>query len=158
MNTELSDYLDKAIAEFSFIPKQKEYTPKLEMSDIPNIDLPWNHEGFYYNINLQLNQKLFASLMPDKQFIAQTGKFYYPPGGFMGWHTNSGHEGYRIYATRCKESNKSFFRYLLDGEMHTEWEQVGWNCRLFEVRKDKLYWHCVWSDTDRYSFGFRFTI
>jgi len=155
MNPELAIYLEQAIHTQPSL-KIEFGSPKLEMKDLPSEDINFSSEGLYYSLFLPLDTKLFQSLMPNKEFIVQTGKFYYPPGGFMNWHTNSSHEGYRIYATYCKESNKSFFRYAIDGKIYTEWEQAGWNCRLFEVRKDKLYWHCVWSDTDRYSFGFRF--
>lgn len=147
----ITDFLDNVIAQFK--PAHKTEFGSLKELDM-SADVPWNREGYYYSIPFTIDEGLCQTLL-DKPFIRQTGKFYYPPGGFMGWHTNSNDEGYRIYLTWCKESGKSFFRYF-DGEIKTDWEQSGWNARLFEVRKDKLYWHCVWSDTDRYSFGFRF--
>lgn len=156
MNPDLAVYLEQAMKSAQPSLKVECGSPKIEVKDLPTEDLNFSREGLYYSIYLQHNQELFQSLMPDKEFIAQTGKFHYPPGGFMNWHTNSSHEGYRIYATHCAESNKSFFRYAINGEVYTDWEKAGWNARLFEVRKNKLYWHCVWSDTDRYSFGFRF--
>lgn len=151
-NKQVTDFLDTVISNFK--PANKTDFGSLKELDT-SVDVPWNRDGCYYVIPFQIDKDLCQTILPDKQFLIQTGKFYYPPGGFMGWHTNSNAEGYRVYMTYCKESNKSFFRYL-DGEIKTDWEQAGWNCRLFEVRKDKLYWHCVWSDTDRYSFGFRF--
>lgn len=164
MIPKLAETLDKFIANYKpeIVRKVSIGTPKLTEADLRDIisrspDLSWNKDGMYYIMNVNYDiANIGSELLPDKKFIIQTGKFYYPPGGFMGWHTNSGTEGYRVYATYCKEGEKSFFRYFLDGKIHTEWEQKGWNCRMFEVRKDSLYWHCVWSDTDRYSFGFRY--
>jgi hypothetical protein len=99
-----------------------------------------------------------AGLYPNSKLISLSGKFHYPPKGYMGWHTNSNMEGWRVYATYCEEGDKSFFRYFDKNKMLTEYEKQGWNFRAFQVKKSKLYWHCVYSDTNRYSFGFRFQI
>lgn len=97
-----------------------------------------------------------AGLFPNSPFKSISGRFYYPPKGYMGWHTNSNMEGWRVYATWCAEDKKSFFRYYQKGKVHTEWEEKGWNFRAFQVKKPDLYWHCVYTECDRYSFGFRF--
>lgn len=96
------------------------------------------------------------ALFPNNNLKSISGRFYYPKGGFMGWHSNSNAIGWRVYASWTAEGNKSFFRYFQKNKVHTEWEEQGWNFRAFEVKKGNLYWHCVYSDTDRYSFGFRF--
>ena len=46
--------------------------------------------------------------------VDRRGQFYYPPTGFMGWHTNVGAPGERFYVTWASEDNKSFFRYYDD--------------------------------------------
>lgn len=97
-----------------------------------------------------------ASLFPSNALKSLSGRFYYPPKGFMGWHTNSNMAGWRVYASWAEESKKSYFRYFAKNKVHTEWEDAGWNFRAFEVKKPNLYWHCVYTDCNRYSFGFRF--
>jgi len=74
------------------------------------------------------------------------GTFYYPPTGFMGWHTNVGSPGERFYVTWASEDNKSFFRY---------YDDKGLTVRRFTIPTGKPYfWHCVGSECDRFSFGF----
>lgn len=103
-------------------------------------------------------KQLAQALFPSSEFISVSGRFHYAPNGsYMGWHTNSNILGWRVYATRCEEGNNSFFRYYANNKVHTEWEKEGWNFRAFKVTKEKLYWHCVYSNTNRYSFGFRFS-
>ena len=85
-----------------------------------------------------------------------SGMFLYPPGGYCGWHTNSDTPGERIYISWCKDAKKSFFRYIdsFTGEMVTKYESQGWNVNRFQIPGDALLWHCVYSDTVRFSIGF----
>ena len=39
-------------------------------------------------------------------------------------------------------------------EMITEWEPVGWSLNHFVIGdKDNPFWHCVYTTTNRFSFG-----
>tara|TARA_B100001250_G_scaffold108451_1_gene91497 strand:+ start:179 stop:751 length:573 start_codon:yes stop_codon:yes gene_type:complete len=87
--------------------------------------------------------------------IIKSGSLYYPKGGFMGWHTNSNQPCTRIYVTYASESNKSFFRYCENGEEVTDYDDKGITVREFTIPEDGYFWHCVGSDCDRISFGFR---
>ncbi len=93
---------------------------------------------------------------PDSMVAENTGHFWYPPGGFMGWHTNLRTPGWRLYITHCDEAGKSFFRYRdpVDGQVHTEADDR-WNVRLFTIDPDRPLWHAVYSDTHRFSFGYK---
>lgn len=85
------------------------------------------------------------------------GTFYYPPTGFMGWHTNFNSPGERFYVTWASEDNKSFFRYYDDekDEIITDYDDKGLTVRQFTIPTGKPYfWHCVGSECDRFSFGF----
>jgi hypothetical protein len=84
------------------------------------------------------------------------GHFWYPPGGYMGWHTNSNAPGWRMYVTCCDEPGKSFFRYRdpKSREIVTSYDRR-WTVRLFKVSSGDLMWHSIYSDTNRYSFGYR---
>lgn len=85
-----------------------------------------------------------------------TGHFWYPPGGFMGWHTNLRTPGWRLYVSHCDEPGKSFFRYRdpASGKIVTEPDDL-WNVRLFAIDPDQPLWHAVYSDTHRFSFGYK---
>jgi len=91
--------------------------------------------------------------------VTKSGHFLYPPGGFMSWHTNSSAPGWRLYINYVEEPDKSFFRYQNPdtGEIVTSMDKK-WNFRLFKIDAKKPFWHTVYSDTNRYSFGFRITI
>lgn len=122
---------------------------------IPNVD------AFYLdNIDEKKIMNAAGAVFPKNELISLSGRFHYPKNGFMGWHTNSNALGWRMYATWCEDDKKSYFRYydMKKKQLITEWEDKGWNFRAFKVEPGKLYWHCVYSDTNRYSFGFRFKI
>mgnify|MGYP001827347532 FL=1 len=87
--------------------------------------------------------------------LMQSGRHWYPSGGYMGWHTNSNVRGFRLYCSHAKVGDASFFRYRdpLSGEIVTSWDRDGWNFRLFRTDCAPL-WHCVYSATDRISLGY----
>ncbi len=91
--------------------------------------------------------------------VNKSGHFLYPPGGFMSWHTNSKAPGWRLYINYVEEPGKSFFRYRdpETGKVKTSYDKK-WNFRLFKIDSQKPFWHTVYSDTNRYSFGFRITV
>ena len=84
-----------------------------------------------------------------------SGFFYYPPDGFMSWHTNYKRNDWRIYIVKSLEGD-SFFRYVKDGEIITEYDPKGWSYRIFYVGDESNpFWHCVNGGSGRYSIGFR---
>lgn len=91
----------------------------------------------------------------EDPIVVRAGQYWYPPGSYMGWHTNSRFPGWRLYVTYCAEPEKSFFRYRDpdSGEIVTSTDRQ-WHVRMFRVSADKLLWHCVYSDTDRLSIGY----
>jgi hypothetical protein len=92
---------------------------------------------------------------PRRLLVFNSGHFWYPPGSFMGWHTNSLHPAWRLYVTHAEEPGKSFIRYRdpRSGEIVTSLDQ-SWDFRLFRISRDTLLWHAVYSETNRFSFGF----
>ena len=94
-----------------------------------------------------------------KRVIVRNKVLWYKPGSYMGWHTNAeGYEAYRFYIVWCDEDNKSFFRVRdpETGEIITRWEKKGWNFNYFKLgNKEKPTWHCLYSDCNRFSVGFR---
>tara|TARA_Y100001963_G_scaffold37529_1_gene52441 strand:+ start:845 stop:1972 length:1128 start_codon:yes stop_codon:yes gene_type:complete len=100
-----------------------------------------------------------AKVMEDKYkaYPYLRGAFYYPPTGYMGWHTNCNTPGERFYITWASEDKKSFFRYYdyEKDEVVTDYDDQGLTVRQFKVPESAPYfWHCVGSECDRFSFGF----
>lgn len=92
----------------------------------------------------------------NKHSIVLSGQFYYHKGDFLSWHTNMNEPGLRLYITHVPVEGKSFFKYQCeDGPIVTTYDKKGWSYRLFEVTEENPLWHCVYSDTDRLSIGFR---
>lgn len=87
--------------------------------------------------------------------LFQSGRNWYPPNGYMGWHTNANVQGFRLYCSHTPVANQSFFRYLdpVTNQIETSWDTAGWNFRCFRTDLEPL-WHCVYSKTDRISFGY----
>ncbi len=90
--------------------------------------------------------------------IRGSGFFLYPPQGYMGWHTNWQNPGWRLYVNYAVEPGKSFFRYrdADTGKIVTSLDRE-FNFRLFRASEDQPFWHAVYSDTYRYSLGFKIT-
>ena len=97
---------------------------------------------------------LFSSV--DSPSMQVSGHFWYPPGGYMGWHTNLRKPGWRLYVTYAEEPGKSFFRYRdpTSGQIVTSVDRQ-WDFRLFQIRADAPFWHAVYSDTHRFSLGYK---
>ena len=89
--------------------------------------------------------------------IYSSGHFYYPPTGFMGWHTNCGTPDDHLYITYVEKGGESFFRYKEGDRIITSYDEEGLNIRSFSLSGTRPYfWHCVGSNCDRFSFGYRF--
>lgn len=104
--------------------------------------------------SLVLTQTL-KDIFPDYE-LKQSGCFYYPKGGFMGWHTNHDTAEDRLYITFAEEDKQSFFRYYKDGNIITDYDDKGITIRRFSVAGGPpFFWHCVGSNTNRFSFGYQ---
>ena len=74
----------------------------------------------------------------------------------MGWHTNSSQPDEHLYIVYASEDKESFFRYYQDDEVITHYDNKGLNIRTFKATDQRpFFWHCVGSNCDRYSFGYR---
>ena len=104
-----------------------------------------------------LIRSLFSAT-PGKVSLTQSGHFWYPAGSFMGWHTNSRVPGWRAYLSFAEEPGRSFFRYRhpQSGDIVTL-EDTGWDLRIFKLESGMPLWHTVYSDTNRFSFGYMLT-
>lgn len=98
-------------------------------------------------------RSLFDSEAPLS--IECSGHFWYPPGGYMGWHTNLRKPGWRFYITNSEQPGRSFFRYQDpdSAKIVTAVDQE-WDFRLFRICPRKPFWHAVYSETNRFSLGY----
>lgn len=87
--------------------------------------------------------------------VSPSGAFWYPRECSMGWHTNSKAPGWRIYINYADTEGESFFRY-----QDPETKEIitlsdnNWNFRVFKVSAEKPLWHCIYSNTNRFSLGY----
>lgn len=79
-----------------------------------------------------------------------TNSIWYPPDGFMDWHTNSNNPGKRLYVA-WSETGDSGMRWFRDGAVVDDPDQPGWNVRIFDTPQ----WHMVYAHCWRYSIGWK---
>ena len=87
---------------------------------------------------------------------------YYPPGGFVGWHTNWNANCYQILFTWSKTGNGYFKYYDKQKDEIVKIQDVpGWQCRHFYFgRKDEPEnhcWHSAYAGEDRITLAYKFT-
>jgi hypothetical protein len=116
-------------------------------------------QKYYYNFDhLKISEKLYSyveELFPNYA-LRVSGHFYYPKDGFMSWHTNSDKPEKHVYITYVDEPGKSFFRSYVNDEIITDYDKENLTIRVFDIVNTRpYYWHSVYSDCNRYSFGFR---
>src|SRR5690606_37596664 len=101
-------------------------------------------------------QKLRQALRSSSPLaITGSGHLWYPPGRCRGGHTTRGAPGWRVYLTHAQEPGRSFFRYRdpATGQVITTPDHA-WDVRLFRIDRQVPLWHAVYSETDRFSFGY----
>ncbi len=134
-----------------------------EEGDLPKARyLATNDNRISYRSNKYTRQ--LKSILSDivESVVFKSGFFYYPPGAYCGWHTNSNFSGHknRLYLVWAKEANKSFFRYVDNKtkQIVTKYDKPGWQMRQFSLdnKQDNLFWHCVGAHSDRVSVGFAY--
>ena len=103
--------------------------------------------------DLQSITQIMEQFRRDQGSSAVTNCCVYPIMSQMGWHTNSNYPGIRRYYTFSL--GKTIFAYKHHGNIVYQEDQPGWTCREFEVGED-LYWHSIWTEKFRFSFGLRF--
>lgn len=108
------------------------------------------------NLDAKMAVLLRDEISKRRKFrVACSGHFWYPPGSYMGWHTNNKAAGWRAYLTYATKPGRSFFRYRdpRNGEIVTSLDGE-WDLRIFRVDPRAPLWHAVYSETDRFSFGY----
>ena len=140
------------------ISNWKNYLSKECLIPLLDEQVPKNRDSNLLRIQskeLRIGIEEIVRQMYPNNHVKCSGYFYYPPTGYMGWHTNHDNPSTRLYITYSSEDNKSFFRYYEDGGIVTDYDKKGITVRKFECPGTKPYlWHCVGSECDRISIGF----
>lgn len=87
--------------------------------------------------------------------IVPTGHFLYPVTGYMSWHTNSNLPGKRVYVNYVDVVGCSGFKYVKNGTLFDSVDTEHVTIREFVPDEKDPLWHAVYSNCNRYSFGFR---
>lgn len=104
---------------------------------------------------------LFDRLAAQLNFRVMALCFYYPPKGFISWHTNWNVPGQNIILT-YSTSEDSFFRYVdpKTKEVVTINDKLGWNCKMTHYgsrrQPDHILYHCAEAKSDRITVGLSF--
>lgn len=130
---------------------------RVDADALPSADIPVATDRRLVDLSdAGLNSQfihLLQEMYPDYGII-NSGCFYYPPSGYMGWHTNSNAPCKRVYIVHS--DGKSFFRYKnAAGEIVTEADENGVTIKEFDIPESGEMWHCIYSSGDRVSVGFR---
>jgi len=87
---------------------------------------------------------------------------YYPPGGYVGWHTNYDASAYQVLFT-WSENGDGYFRYYDKerDEIVTIEDVPGWQCRHYyfgaENEKDLHCWHSAYNGSgQRITLAYKF--
>lgn len=163
----LSNFKDMDITDNSFVPVAEDIDSILSPERLEKI----KKDGDLVHARLlegNDNRISFDRFLPTSELLKsiqdqltvnciQSGFFWYPYGGYCGWHTNNNSEGERIYLVWAQDEGKSFFRYQNPDtkEIVTSWDKKGWQLKRFTISKEKALWHCVGSKTNRISIGFK---
>lgn len=107
-------------------------------------DGPGNRETTAVSAHVVLTSPRPASLPDDVEFRSL---FYYPPGGGMGWHTNSNAPGWRIYVVRAEGLS---WMHTPDGRMADR----SVHANVFKIEEGGC-WHAVEAESARWSLGVR---
>ena len=163
MQNEIMKYPDKLKYD------QFEVNSSFHGRSLPKTRVPYNNvwrvlNGKYIHT---VNDKSFPDYYWDRTQMREIldlgmearGNFYYPKGAFREWHTNAYHvNGYRMYFI-AKGQGDSYFNYINpDNNQVVNLKDVNEYANIFYVygtdNWDKMIWHSIYSNTDRFSLGF----
>lgn len=136
----------RQIERYTHVTKEEFLSIKQPENDIENdVSAKW------YLTNYKTKYLIAAGSILKARRI--TNAIVYPPSSMMDWHTNSNYEGIRTYYTYTDD--EAIFRYVdANGDTQLDYDDIGWTCRMFKIKKDNLLWHSIWTKSERYSFGF----
>lgn len=86
-------------------------------------------------------------------------QMYYPPGGYIGWHTNCNAPGYNIVIS-CNPGADGYFVHYdhINKKYNYFYDKPGWNVKAGYFgsvdEPDKMYWHAARTNTPRLTLSY----
>ena len=168
--TELSDNLqrDVPVEEWEKFCKE-DYLHEMIATGVDHAGFPETGYGFQVAQGVRQRPDVFTPLKDwtknqlPMMFGARSNSLtsYYPPNGFVGWHTNWNASAYQIIIT-WSENGDGYFSYY-DKETDTiitEQDVKGWQARWYRFgREDEPQhhcWHTAWTNSPRFTLAFKF--
>ena len=136
----------------------KDYLDK-HMDDPDHAGLPVEHYSIPVEHVIDKDPKLEEIYNFSRvDFISNLGGnsnavfLYYPPGGFVGWHTNQNNSGYQFIFS-YSEKGDGYFQYFdkQKQEIVKIPDVAGWNARYYHFGKDEddHLWHSAYTNVPR---------
>ena len=159
---EIIDILTKELKEFG-LPfakdKKKGNVTKKAFDEflngIPKTSDNNKSSEFYGNHSMNRTKELFIKQITnilDADFCTNT--MYYAPNSCIDWHTNSDTPGKRTYIIFTDKPGIFRYKDPFSNEIIDDMDYVGWTQREFQINKNSLIWHCVYSPGVRFAYGF----
>ena len=135
----------------------------------PHIGYPMHHYGAPITKMVKVDPEVWEGFQQRVKydFAAEIGAHtsallnYYPPGGFVEWHTNWNANAYQILFTHSVDGD-GYFRYYdkkKDEIVHIQ-DVKGWQCRHYyfgrEDEPDHHCWHSAYSGSQRITLAYKF--
>lgn len=132
---------------------------KMLLENNQRLDTPSKALVFNDQVNITAKKKFDHNILKRKfpKCIDTPVIGYYPPTGFVGWHTNYGAHGH-IILFNWSEDGEGFFRFAKGNKMDTIKDGKGWSCKVgyFGENVEDQLWHCARTECRRFSFSYRF--
>ena len=168
--TELSDNLqhDVPVEEWEKFCKE-DYLHEMIATGVDHAGFPETGYGFQVAQGVRQRPDVFTPLKDwtknqlPMMFGARSNSLtsYYPPNGFVGWHTNWNASAYQIIITWSEEGDGYFSYYDKETDtIITEQDVKGWQARWYRFgRYDEPQhhcWHTAWTNSPRFTLAFKF--
>lgn len=136
--------------------------------DITTNEFEWNYDTNHYPKRMKLAELMDVScgdieVVGKARNLVQTieNKYnvncqlcvYYPPDGFIDWHTNENLPTYNALCT-YSHTGHSFFQYKEKDETITVPDNIGWSVKKTKWSKDEPVWHRAVSNNERITIAF----
>ena len=147
----------------------EEYLQQVMATGQEHSGFPEEHVSMPINRMAQKNPEVFAEIRNEMryEFASEIGAHtsaltnYYPPGGFVGWHTNWNANAYQVLFT-WSETGDGYFKYwdLEKQEIVHIQDTKGWACRHYYFghrgEPDKHCWHAAYAGCPRITLAYKF--
>lgn len=137
------------------IQKGHDGSPETAISYCLKPDHDKTYSQDYRKAYLSLDKRLKTELGVQTCALSQ----YYPPGGFIAWHTNENAAAFNLLFT-WSETGDGYFEWVdpVTKDHFRMKDKVGWTCKAgyfgSSEEKDKIIYHCASTDSRRITLSY----